>query len=430
MTRFLAPSGLVALSLAGSILCGSVATGAETAATAPFAQVPEQVVFDLLAAARTETSSLISPASLFAALGMARAALPPADAAGGDAGTEANGAEMADPAPKVFEADSAPADKAKAGAPGAAEGRSATALPMIAAALAGRDGPLTIANAVFVDDDLEIDATASAALSQIWRAKVEIADLATGASERINGWVEAVTEGRISKLVEAPLGPVDFAILNAIVFEDEWRAPFDPEKTADRPFYLTTGEGVRTPFITGDVLYPCWEVAGGALIKVDFADNNRYLLLHLPDPQDKGDGAGDSGGRVGGGKSQKPLSALAGAVLDPSEARPVKVALPKLSLEQTLDLGPIFEAAGLTPLLEEGFATLTKMPSRPGRMTQATRFLIDEAGAEAAAASAIVGVRSITPPRPTVIFDRPFTLFVIDPTIPTTLIAGQILDPR
>lgn len=275
---------------------------------------------------------------------------------------------------------------------------------------------LVEAAAVWLDTGMELTEAAAKTLAEDWSAEVTDVALATEGAERINAWVAEATDGRLERLIAEPLAAVELVLTHALLFKDSWSRPFDPDRTQPAPFTLRDGADIEVPFMSGDHAAPSWQVAGGTMVALGFRAGGQ-LLAHLPDPD------------------QDPLHLQTdGTDLAPlplADAAPVSPVLPKLDLTVERDLTDVAAATGLAPALQEGLASLTPAPLVPGPIAQAVRLKIDEAGAEAAAATAAIATRSLRiEPAPELRFDRPFTLFLTLPGAPTAIIAAAVEDPR
>lgn len=358
------------LPIAG-VVVGVLVASAAAAAEAPL-RMPDGASLSLLAALAkaSETESVVlSPASFFAAYGMARAGLRDAPLA------------------------TAPA------APIPPRG----------------NGPLRVASGLWLDEGVSLTEPAGQALEANWQVTPETLDLGAEGQARINAWVAEASEGGIEALIPDPLDAADLVLVNVIAFKDRWAEPFDSSATAPRAFQLGSGQSVDVEFLAGAALHPAWQIEEAILVSLAFSEDARQLLLVLP----------------GEDLAPEALGALAGQTLTRKDAEPVRVALPRIGLARALELTSVLDALGIADGLAEGLATLTEPPLETVNVLQSVRLGVDETGAEATAATAVIGTRSLTAePAREIVFDRPFALFLIDPAIPTPLIAGIVRDPR
>ncbi|MEM1360594.1 MAG: serpin family protein [Pseudomonadota bacterium] len=270
------------------------------------------------------------------------------------------------------------------------------------------------ANAAWFDTTAVPTAEASKTLTTDWDAPPVSLDMAKDGKTKINEWVREATEGRIQDLITDPLVGVSVVLTNALVFKDAWRVPFDPDETIPRDFHLTGDETVEVPFMLSPVAALCQDSEQGVLVALSFAEAGHLVLR----PQ-----------------AEEAAMTCTGELEASDEGaddnRLVQVAMPRIDLTADLDLSGLVKTLGLSAAMAEGFAYLTVAPSVPGPVLQSVLFRADEEGAEAAAATAAIGVRSVrVPESPLLVFDRPFEFFVMMPGHDTAMIAGILRDPR
>ena len=95
---------------------------------------------------------------------------------------------------------------------------------------------------------------------------------------------------------------------------------------------------------------------------------------------------------------------------------------------------PSLEAIGLAPAFgpRADFAAMSRSPIRLDQVVHRTALAWDEEGAEAAAATAVLGVRSAAPleePPFTMTIDRPFLFALRHAPTGTLVLLGLVTDP-
>jgi serpin B len=120
---------------------------------------------------------------------------------------------------------------------------------------------------------------------------------------------------------------------------------------------------------------------------------------------------------------------------EPVPADLVNLALPRFSLESTIDLLPALAALGMITATTDGadFGDLSPEPLRVDQFTQQAVVDIDEEGVKAAAVTVVAMARAAGPrPDPVVLdlaFDRPFAFALVDPELGLPLFTGWVADP-
>jgi serpin B len=275
-------------------------------------------------------------------------------------------------------------------------------------------GPLSIANALLLEPgDVKDDGHA---LADVQKAGVEVLREPLSGTEllqRVNSWVDEKTAHKIPTLLEEPLSEAGLISLNALYFKDKWLRPFDPAATSDGPFTLVGGGTANASFMHSPENYFL------------FRTNDRFIAVDLPFATQ-----GYALTLVTTKEGAAPADAFANASswLTGAEfkAKRGSVTLPKLTFSTAQNLKPVLTALGLK---DEPVAGFTKTPVRIAATHQRVEFKIDEEGAEAAAATAIVGTRGIENEALAFIGDRPFLFALRDKKTGLILASGYVAQP-
>ncbi|MFO7549713.1 MAG: serpin family protein [Acidimicrobiia bacterium] len=247
------------------------------------------------------------------------------------------------------------------------------------------------------------------------------------ARRSINEWVSEQTEERIDEML--PEGSVSeltrLVLTNAVYFLGSWMDPFDPAATVDEPFTPSDGSAVTVPFmhrggelpyLAGDgfqaVRLPYW---GGASMVLMLPEGSPQDLLAMLDVAD--------------------LSAIDQAPRTPF----ADLALPRFEFESDLGLNDALRELGMATAFEPpsgdagaDFTGITEVRELFVSDVLHKAFVsVDEAGTEAAAATAVViGVTSAPIGEPIELrFDRPFVFFIEHDATGAILFAGVVENP-
>ncbi|MFQ6013949.1 MAG: serpin family protein [Anaerolineae bacterium] len=239
----------------------------------------------------------------------------------------------------------------------------------------------------------------------------------------INDWVSDQTEGRIEDLI--PQGVIDamtrLVLTNAIYFNAAWAEPFDPDQTDDGTFYLLDGGQVTVPMMRQAETFPYVEGEGYQAVELPYDGQELSMVILLPE-------AGHFEafeGSLGAGRVDAILKGLAG--------RRVSLTMPKYEFESDFSLREALAAMGM-PVAFTGAADFSGMTgSRDlfiAEVIHKAFVSVDEAGTEAAAATAVVMERLAMPEEPVeVTVDRPFIFIIRDIETGAILFAGRVVDP-
>jgi serpin B len=245
----------------------------------------------------------------------------------------------------------------------------------------------------------------------------------------INDWASAATHGKIARVLTEPLPDTTMLfIANAVYFKGKWATPFDSSATGPHGFTLRSGRRISVPMMhrTGKLLY--WRESGYQMVSLPYEGGHVAMYVILPDSSD----ATALASRFAAHGFPVNLSA-------PS-ARLVNLTLPRLHVEQKIDLGPLLERLGAGIAFDCRRADFGDMaldtsgqPYHPlciGKATQNVYFDVDEKGTEAAAVTGIGMVTATAAQIPIdFVVDRPFLLVLRDESTGANLFVASIRHP-
>ena len=281
-----------------------------------------------------------------------------------------------------------------------------------------KDSSVHLADAVWLQRNFPVVPDFRAAMESGFRSAFHDTDFAAhpeDARKAINADVADQTHDRIQDLLPpgTDLSAARLVLTNAIYLKAAWATPFDSKQTNAAPFTRADGKLVRpqTMHATEDVDYAA--TSGYQAVRLPYAGGRLAMTLLLP------------------AKGQ-PLTWPSAAPRFSSEM--VDLALPKFQFTWGADLAKPLAELGMPTAFGDG-ADFTGMSPKPVRISavQHKAFIaVDEAGTEAAAATAVdimVGGAAITHPIPNMHFDRPFLFRIDDTATGLPLFLGKVADP-
>jgi len=239
----------------------------------------------------------------------------------------------------------------------------------------------------------------------------------------INDWVSEQTEGRIEDLI--PQGPIDaltrLVLTNAIYFNAAWQYPFNEEATASGTFHLLDGTKVTVPMMTQTESYGF--AAGDNYQAVELPYDGRELSMVIVLPDD---------GRFETFESSMDYGTIEEIISD-LNYRQVALTMPKFEFESEFSLKQALTEMGM-PLAFSTAADFSGMTGNPelfiDNVLHKAFVSVDEAGTEAAAATAVImSLTAIPEPPVTVTVDRPFIFLIRDIETGAILFMGRVLNP-
>lgn len=245
---------------------------------------------------------------------------------------------------------------------------------------------------------------------------------------RINAWVAEETESRIPELLGKGIltGNTVAVLTNAVYFDAAWRSPFAEEATSEGSFWLEDGTKLSVPTMHATLRARCAERAAAVVLELPYEGEELSMFAILP---------------ARGGLAQTELAASDGAalsaMLDGLAEEDVELALPKFSFATSVSLAKALNDAGMHDLFVDGLADLSGMfgvsEASVSDVIHQAFVAVDEAGTEAAAATAVVMGRDSAglPPENVrrVEFDRPFLFVIRDNPTGAILFMGRVMDP-
>lgn len=277
-------------------------------------------------------------------------------------------------------------------------------------------GILTLANSIIFDPDAAPSDLALRGLRETG-AKVAVEKLSSEETlKAINDWVSAKTNGLIPTILETPPRNSGLVALNALYFKDKWKLPFEVSNTKPGRFQGLSGE-LDVPMMN----------MGRHLHQVQ--NNERFVGIELPYMHERFAmvlvTTKDKPARVG--EFGTVAHWLDGEGFKPSQ---VELAMPRFQLNGRAELLPSLDAMGLkagraSASALRGFSSIQQKISQ---ITQKTYLQVDEAGTEAAAATAVLTVRSAAR-SVRITIDKPFLFALRDRVSGLILMAGYVGSP-
>ena len=216
-------------------------------------------------------------------------------------------------------------------------------------------------------------------------------------------------------------------LVNAIYFKAPWMSEFSEGKTADADFYVSRGEKTNVRMMNNIDTFQYADFEGVQVLKLPYRQGVFSMLLLLPREKDGLEAL-----------EEKLLPAEIERYQTELGRRKVNVFLPKFKVEQTFDLIPTLMTLGVKDAFDAGVADFSGIAGRRDLYINAAvhkAFVeVDEAGTEAAAATAI-GMRltsaPMRKPEEIAIFraDHPFIYIIQDELSGAILFMGKVAKP-
>jgi serpin B len=292
---------------------------------------------------------------------------------------------------------------------------------------AGDPLTLEIANGLWVEQSYPLLSEYIDLAGEHYDAEVRNMDFTgdpDGSRRIINDWAGEKTRDRIRNLIPRGVIDVDTRVVltNAIYFQGSWLEPFPEEETEPGEFHLPDGSEVEVPMmhLTESLAYA--ETAGCAAVELPYVGGTHSMIVLLPDS--------------GVAAFERGLNAeTLGRIVESLSRYRVTLSMPRFEFSCGTRLAELLKAMGM-PLPFSALADFSGMTGLPdlciSEVIHKAFVKVDEAGTEAAAATAVVmEIVSMPPPEEEVEMrlDRPFLFLILDRSTLTVEFMGRVCDP-
>lgn len=245
-----------------------------------------------------------------------------------------------------------------------------------------------------------------------------------GSRETINSWVSDQTREKIKDLI--PPGAIGsstrLVLTNTIYFNAPWQFPFEPENTVEAPFNLSEDESVNLPMMTQTEMFNYAESEEFQAVELFYKGQELSMLIILP--------------RQGmfSEFEQNMNREKINSIIDSLSSTNVHLELPAFKLTpESISLKSAMQQMGLTLAFtpEADFSGITDAENLFISDVIHKAFIrVDEAGTEAAAATAVTfEVTSFPSPPVQMHINRPFIFMIRDLDTKVVLFMGRLVTP-
>ncbi len=255
---------------------------------------------------------------------------------------------------------------------------------------------------------------------------VDFAKEESKAREQINQWVEEKTQKKITNLIGAPLDAMTRLVLvNAVYFKGKWESPFEAAQTRQAPFFIAEQKSVQVPLMSQTHEFKYMEYTEVQVLELPYAGKALSMVVILP---------------VGGtpqelAKVERVLSAE--RLIEwraQMQMQKMEIFLPKFKVTWGAhSLKNPLLALGMRDAFAEANADFSGMDGHKdlfvADVIHKAFVAVDEAGTEAAAATAEMMCPSVPAPTPVFRADHPFLFLIQENATGSILFLGRVTDP-
>jgi serpin B len=279
---------------------------------------------------------------------------------------------------------------------------------------------LSPANQLFGDASVQWQRAFLTVLAKQYGAGMRTVDFGAPEAARalVNRWTAQQTHDRIPEIL--PEGTIDgltrLVLVNALYFKAPWAVPLEKTTTSAAPFHRFDGTTVQAQLMSVDkgATYVAGRHFRGG--RIPYAGGTLAMTVALPT-----------------GPEAAALDELLGSGLAGEGQSGLELRMPRWTYRVATDLKDPLKALGMGVCFgdEADFTGMTtEVDLAITDVLHQTYVAVDEAGTEAAAATAVVmGETSLQVPQHTLVLDRPFLYVVHDVEHGTPLFVGRVSDP-
>ena len=239
----------------------------------------------------------------------------------------------------------------------------------------------------------------------------------------INDLVSDETEGRIQDLI--PQGQLDAAtrlvLTNAIYFNAAWQYQFEKSMTSDSVFHLLNGQDIIVPMMRQTESFGYTTGDGYQAVELQYDGGELSMVILLPDP-----------GEYDSFEDQLNVENT-NEIINRLQYTQVALAMPKFEFESEFKMKDTLSRMGM-PVAFSPSADFSGMTGGKelyiDQVIHKAFVSVDEAGTEAAAATAVDMKLTSMPAEPVnVTIDHPFIFLIRDIETGTILFVGRVMNP-
>ena len=290
---------------------------------------------------------------------------------------------------------------------------------------------LNIVNALWGQEDFDFLSEFLDVAAENYGAGLKLLDFVNAPEDSrivINDWVSEQTEGKIEDLIPPDVidGLTRLVLTNAIFFNAAWLYPFSENRTKGGAFHLLDGEEVTVPIMGRTARFGLAKGDGYQAVELLYDGSELSMVILLPDTGqfEEFEGSLDAD--------------LVRSITDDLVPTRVALGMPKFEFDSDFSLGDTLGAMGMPVAFISSLGPCTSERADFSGMTGTCDLFIkeivhkafvsvDEAGTEAAAATAVVMETESLPPSVTI--DRPFVFLIRDIETGAILFVGRVVNP-
>jgi len=296
----------------------------------------------------------------------------------------------------------------------------------LVAALSSHDPKveLAISNAIFYKNTFPVKNEFITTNQNYYNAEVAGLDFSqtTETLNKVNGWVNTNTKGKIEKILDKVRDKDIMYLLNAIYFNGEWQYRFNSKKTTNMPFTKEDNQVVQAPTMTIENKFNYFSNQTFQMLEIPYGSGKYSMLVFLPT---SGKTTNDVISMLNPGNMTDWLSRM-------TELNR-KLYLPKFEFKFDQSLVDVLKALGMTDAFSDVKANLTGISDAAqlsiSEVMHKSYIKVDERGTEAAAVTEVTIIYTSTGQDNSFRVDHPFVFAIREKDTKAILFIGKMMNP-
>lgn len=305
------------------------------------------------------------------------------------------------------------------------------------APLASKTKELRVANAIFIQQQLPINAKFVSLANQLYGASTQAVNFfdSLSTTSLINKWVTQATNGRIREVVNGQFSPeTNMVIASSLYFKATWMTEFTAHATRPRDFFpdgaARGGRSFKVDTMTLTECLPFYfdKASGIKMVGLPYSDNATTMYVLMP----------KDSSRAKVRDLQKQLSARQiDAMISGMTRQTTSINFPRMQLASSTNLEKSFRRLGIKTIFNAQQSNLNgmldqsarnKIPLFVSQINHKVNLSVDEHGTEGAAVTVTLVDRSAS--QAYLNANVPFLVYVRHDPTRLPLFYGAVFDPR
>ena len=292
------------------------------------------------------------------------------------------------------------------------------------------DVQISIANSLWAQKSFKFLDTFIDLNKKYYSAGLNFVDFITkreAARKQINDWVEKKTNDKIKELIKPPMldSLTRLVLCNAIYFKGNWLSQFDTTRTVDADFYVTPDKTNKVPMMFQKSKFKYKDFDEFCALELPYEGNDLSMIIFLPKEID---GLAEFEKDLTNDNVQIWIDELIG-----SHETEVLVNIPKFKTTCEFELSGTLYDMGMPSAFSLPPADFSGMTGTKdlfiSKVIHKAYVDVNEEGTEAAAATAVVMMKSVAVMPLIFRADHPFVFLIRENYTESILFIGRIVDP-